>query len=93
MFLWSKHKKWHLFAPVNCHVLIFLVWSAKGHSSIINSIDGAIGDELSNPEEHLVVTGSRDGSVKVIGKTRNGLLIESLGGYLNFLGITYVRNN
>jgi len=41
------------------------VWSAKGHSSIINSIDGAIGDELSNTEEHLVVTGSRDGSVKI----------------------------
>lgn len=40
------------------------VWSTKGHSSIINSIDGAVGKESSS-EEHLVVTGSRDGSVKV----------------------------
>ena len=42
------------------------VWSAKGHSSIINSIDGAVGKESTNNQDHLVVTGSRDGSVKVI---------------------------
>ena len=42
------------------------VWSAKGHSSIINSIDGATGKESTNNQDHLVVTGSRDGSVKVL---------------------------
>jgi len=41
------------------------VWSAKGHSSIINSIDGAVGKQSTNNQDHLVVTGSRDGSVKV----------------------------
>lgn len=42
------------------------VWSVKGHSTIVNAIDG-IGGNTPNSEEGtpLIVTGSRDGTVKV----------------------------
>lgn len=42
------------------------VWSANGHSSIINAIDGGGGKNTSSelPSQDLV-TGSRDGSVKI----------------------------
>ena len=47
-------------------MLDFLVWSVKGHSTIVNAIDG-IGGNTPNSEEGtpLIVTGSRDGTVKV----------------------------
>ena len=43
-----------------------LVWSAKGHSTIVNAIDG-IGGNTPNSQEGapLIATGSRDGTVKV----------------------------
>ena len=48
-------------------LLFILVWSANGHSSIINAIDGGGGKNTSSElPSHDLVTGSRDGSVKVI---------------------------
>ena len=43
-----------------------LVWSVKGHSTIVNAIDG-IGGNTPNSQEGapLIATGSRDGTVKV----------------------------
>ena len=46
-----------------------LVWSVKGHASIVNAIDGVGGETMSSPSDvgtPEIVSGSRDGSVKVI---------------------------
>ena len=64
----SKFKGGKLLKIIYILQLYFvLVWSAKGHSSIINAIDGTGGtNESFEVQNHEVVTGSRDGSVKVI---------------------------
>lgn len=44
------------------------VWSVKGHSSIVNAIDGVGGEAMSSSSDvgtPEIVSGSRDGSVKV----------------------------
>ena len=44
-----------------------IVWNTKGPSSIVNTIDGAGGKDVSyDAPSTEVVTGSRDGSVKVM---------------------------
>ena len=46
-----------------------LVWSVKGHASIVNAIDGVGGKAMSSSSDvgtPEIVSGSRDGSVKVV---------------------------
>ena len=53
----------------NFHSMLYniLVWSVKGHSTIVNAIDGIGGNTPDSQEgTPLIVTGSRDGTVKVI---------------------------
>ena len=54
-----------------------LVWSVKGHASIVNAIDGVGGETMSSPSDvgtPEIVSGSRDGSIKVI-KFYHGVLV------------------
>ena len=57
-----------LFVKCSFYSMLYncLVWSVKGHSTIVNAIDG-IGGNTPNSQEGapLIATGSRDGTVKV----------------------------